>query len=44
MRLTSRMYWAGVFAGIVIAFCAAATASKKPKTVDEAVQILKTKG
>jgi hypothetical protein len=31
------------FATIIIAFCAIAAASEKPKTVDEAVQVLKTK-
>src|SRR6266550_1238830 len=31
------------FAAIIIAFCATAATSEKPKTVDEAVQVLKTK-
>jgi len=43
MRITWRLYRAVAFAAIVIAFCAVGAASNKPKTVDEAVQILKTK-
>jgi hypothetical protein len=31
------------FAGIIIAFCAIGATSEKPKTVDDAVQVLKTK-
>jgi hypothetical protein len=31
------------FAAIIIAFCAATATAEKPKTVDEAVQVLKTK-
>lgn len=42
MRI-NRMYRPGAFAIIVIAFCVAGAASNRPKTVDEAVQILKTK-
>lgn len=43
MRITWRPNRTVAFAAIVIAFCAVGAASDKPKTVDEAVQILKTK-
>jgi hypothetical protein len=43
MRITLHRYRAVAFAAIVVAHCAVAAASNKPKTVDEAVQILKTK-
>lgn len=43
MRITWRPHRSVALVAIVIAFCAVDAASNKPKTVDEAVQILKTK-